>query len=389
MKLKPPAILLSILIAASGVSCGGNNAPAEKSSARQELLPAVSPADAAPASDMPAIPKDARWTVFCTALGGPNHTGRAREMRARLINMTGQRDFYIVPGAEQTTIYYGFYKVIDDKQDRREAERAQNDRKRIANLVDPATGARMFRAVLLVNLEEPDPSAPTEWDLARAKGYWSLQIGVYKDSPDRKAMAVDAVREARAQGLDAYYYHGPTVSSICIGAWPKEAAERESERRDRMNRQRIAAGQQPERELRDPNAVRMVLPHSLNVPAGATTVDGYPIEVVKDSLLIHDQTLETAIRKFPVQGFNGYEKRKLKNVQTGAVREVVIPSSLVKIPSAEEQRTLTADSQPPVTPVLPPDTGAARQQPAPPANPWTTTNKRTAPQGGRLKGLED
>lgn len=392
MTIKPRAILLSLFLAAAGLSCGGNSAPPDKPSSRQELRPAGAPAAGAAVSDMPAIPKDARWTIFCTAIAGPNHAGQAREARNRLISMTGLRDFYVVTGGEQSTVYYGFYKAIDDKLDKREAERAQNDRKKITALMDPATGTRMFRAVLLVNLEEPDPSAPSEWDLARAKGFWSLQVGVYKDAADRKSMAVQAVREARAQGLDAYYYHGPTASSICIGAWPKEAAELESERRERVNRQLIQAGQQPEREQRDPNAVRMVLPGSLNVPAGATTVDGHPIEVVKDPLLINDATLEATIRKFPIQGFNGYEKRKLKNVQTGAVREVVIRSSLVKIPEGDEQRLTAAESQVAVPPAVSPERSMA--QPAPPPNAWTTpttptTPKQTAPQGGRLKSIED
>ena len=80
-----------------------------------------------------------------------------------------------------------------------------------------ANGTRLFPAVILTKLDTPDPSSPPEWDLTRAAGAYSLQIAVFKDSPERRAAAVEAVRAARAGGYDAYYYHGPTASSVCIG----------------------------------------------------------------------------------------------------------------------------------------------------------------------------
>ena len=76
---------------------------------------------------------------------------------------------------------------------------------------------------LIVPIDSPDPVAPPEWNLANAKGYWSLQIAAYKDSPKRKEAAVEAVREARKNGVEAYYYHGETTSSS-----PSESRRRSS-----------------------------------------------------------------------------------------------------------------------------------------------------------------
>ena len=45
------------------------------------------------------------------------------------------------------------------------------------------------------------------------------------EASDRKQRAVQAVREARAQGIEAYYYHGDSISSVCVGAWPREAVK--------------------------------------------------------------------------------------------------------------------------------------------------------------------
>jgi hypothetical protein len=76
----------------------------------------------------------------------------------------------------------------------------------------------------------PDPTAPQEWNLANLRKtrtdldhFWTLQIAAYWGSPERKKYATDAVRDARAQGIEAYYYHGQAVSSVCIGCWPQSA----------------------------------------------------------------------------------------------------------------------------------------------------------------------
>ena len=58
---------------------------------------------------------------------------------------------------------------------------------------------------------------------------WSVQIAAYEGSTQRKKFAVDAVRDARAEGVPAYYYHGPSISSVCVGAWPRAAVRGDME----------------------------------------------------------------------------------------------------------------------------------------------------------------
>src|SRR5215208_2762827 len=217
-------LLLSLLILSS-LSCGGSGTSTSQTvQPRNNIASNSTPQSAQQASDpLPTIPKDAEWTILCATFSGPDHASQARAARSNLINQTKMRDWYIIHGQGQTTLYYGFYRSINDPKDAKETARAQNDRKTIAALSDPASGARLFPAVILTKLDTPDPSSPPEWDLTRAQGMYSLQIAVYKDSPDRRAAAVDVVRAARTQGYDAYYYHGPTSSSVCIGAWPESA----------------------------------------------------------------------------------------------------------------------------------------------------------------------
>src|SRR5205085_9341649 len=124
----------------------------------------------------------------------------------------------------QSVLYYGYYRAYNDTNDLNESRRAQDDRAKLDKLQD-AQGERPFASSIFVELTSPDPEAPAEWNLANAKGYWSLQIAAYKDSPDRKKAAVDSVRAAREKGIEAYYFHGPTTSSVCIGCWPREAVK--------------------------------------------------------------------------------------------------------------------------------------------------------------------
>jgi hypothetical protein len=58
-----------------------------------------------------------------------------------------------------------------------------------------------------------------------ADRYWTLVVADFIEIPNRKEAAVEAVREARRLGYEAYYYHGPSSSSVCVGAWPRRAVK--------------------------------------------------------------------------------------------------------------------------------------------------------------------
>jgi len=319
------------------------------------------------------IPADARWTLYCATYADSDHLARARAMRDHLLRTTGMPDWYIVHSEGHTTLYYGFYREINDRIDKAEAARAQADRKAIAALTDPATGAKLFRAVLAVAMDSPDPAAPPEWNLANAgdRGYYSLQIGVCKDHPMRKQLAVEAVREARASGIEAYYYHGPTASSVCVGLWPESAVRRVTEAK-----------------AKNPGDVVMLVPGSISVPPTAVAADGTPVEIVQAKVEILDPSLLEMIKRFPTQSINGYESRKVRNPRTGQVREVRDPSILVVVPrSAQQTRTRielggTGGGEPPVRSEADKTADTAPPDPFKPA-------PRPPPRGGRLRSIED
>src|SRR6185437_232877 len=127
-----------------------------------------------------APPKDAQWTLYCRVVPGPDHVIRANEYKNELIKTSGMKDWYVIHDEDQSVIYYGYYRAIDDAKDRKEAERAQGDRKAIEKLTD-AQGNKIIPGSMFVAISTPDPVAPPEWDLRNAKGDLTLEIAVYKD----------------------------------------------------------------------------------------------------------------------------------------------------------------------------------------------------------------
>jgi hypothetical protein len=367
------------------LSCGGN-APAQKEGQQQQKLVNSSFGAAATGSQAnvggqrqqpqetpgPSIPKDARFTVFCGTFAGPSHIQQAKAMRQQLAQSTGMRDWYTVQGQGQTTLYYGFYREVSAQADPKEGARAQNDRKRIAGMTS-SNGDRLFSSVLLVGLEEVDPSSPAEWDLQNAKGQWSVQIAVYKDHPQRKQYAVDAVRTARSQGYEAYYFHGPTASSVCIGIWPASAVKGDDEIR-----------------MTDPNAVPLIAPGSVPIREGIMTPDGRPIQVMKAERQVLDETLLATMRAFPNHSVNGVAGRQVKDPRTGQVRTVMDPSLLVRVP----QKTMLAGPSPSGNPVFSQggttngSNAAQQQQQQTGPDPLRAVLPGKAPQGGKLKSIE-
>lgn len=230
----------SVLVALSVVSCNENNPPptqqtpqtiSEAHSVQNPNPPAqVSSAQPGkqkaaahdPNDDVPIPPPDAQWTIFCDSVTGVGHIENAGILKSRLIALTGMHDWYVIHSDKQSDIYYGYYRELSDPA---EKKRAEADRLKIANMTD-RFGNHLVRGGLLQPINAPDPVAPREWNLLNTpkNAYWSIEIATFSGNPKRKEAAVQMVRDLRSQGeTQAYYYHGPTVSSVCIGAWPREA----------------------------------------------------------------------------------------------------------------------------------------------------------------------
>ena len=315
--------------------------------------------------------KDAQWTLYCQAIGGPAHVEQAKAFKERLVaeSPANMKEWYVIHQDNESVLYYGSYRTIStdtkDKADKKEAEGAQRDRTAIAGMTNSA-GRKVFGHVYFVPIAAPNPEAPPEWNLMNATpgAAYTLQIAAYKDDPRRKEAAVQAVREARQQGLEAYYYHGETTSSVCIGTWGKSAISE-------------SADEDPEKGIvpasRDPNETMLVLPEQtsdLDQLKVHDAKDGQRIRTYAPSRKIVDPTLALMKEKYPTHAVNGV----VYVTKTKEGKEIEDASFVVPIPRAKSSLLAQQPGTAEPTPEL---LGAPAAQGSP------------AQGGGKLKSLGD
>ncbi len=229
------AVLLGWLGTMSILGCGGGSGA---SGATNLAVPQGFAVDGETVQASVQAPRDAAFTIYCLDFTGPNHAAVAEQVRKQVEEVSGLKDFYLVRGESRTVLYHGFYSTFEASVDRREAQRAQQHRERLESLVD-ARGAKIFPRTVFEPLERPDPPAPAEWDLRNASGHWTLLVATYTDPVRGKQAAVDSVRDARQQGLEAFYLFKDSQSHVCVGTWPIDAIRRqtslaeEAERKER------------------------------------------------------------------------------------------------------------------------------------------------------------
>ena len=319
-------------------------------------------------------PADAQYTISCYAISGPNHVELANAMKANLIKQTPLKDWYVIHEETQSVLYHGFYRSID-RSNPKEQQRAQSDLKAIQGLTN-AAGDRLFAHGYIVEVTTPDPQAPPEWNLANANGFWSLQIAAYKDSPKRKQFAVDAVREARKEGIPAYYLHGETTSMVFVGAWPRSAVKEQDE---------------STANTADPTQPLLVLNQPL--PTGGPTefrdAEGNRVRAMAPRLEPLDPSLIEAMQRYPNNVVNGeLITNKVKDPLTGQIQEVADPSFLVVVP--QRQNSLLSGPVPaagttPFEETITAPGAAYHQQQL-----QQQQQQQNAPaQGGRLRSLSD
>jgi hypothetical protein len=274
------------------------------------------------------IPDGAQFTIYCLSLNEPTHVPDADGLKASLVRRTHSDQWYVIHGTDESSLYFGYYKTFTDRNQPAERQRAAQDRVTIAAMQDD-NGNFPFARCMFVPLTSPDPDAPPEWDLRNAPGYWALQIAAYRGSPQRKQYAVDAVRAARQQGIQAFFYHGPSVSSVLIGTWPREAVSEQDES--------VAHSDEI-------NKTVMVLPGPLPSGADPNSVkdpNGNPAKVVIPRVQVVDPTMITAMKQYPNNVVNGEVMVRHVHTKTG-MADVADPSFLVVVPLAKAQEQADA-----------------------------------------------
>ncbi len=262
--------------------------------------------------EVPAAVGNATHTLFLARIVTANHVRDAQSLVGQLKANTPLQRWHVLHGEGQSMLYYGYYSSPDA---------ADADREQLGRVLN-GVGDPMFTRILLVPLDAPDPAAPPQWDLTQASGRYSVIIAGYK-GPGRKQITVDSVRAAREQGVEAYYWHGPTISHIAIGTWGAEAISIRNENpqlRDTSDDGRMLVSNVP-------------LPEHLR--RTATDEMGRPMPTVTPELKINDLTLKQTMQLYPRYAVNGEDQQKTLTDDDGQQHVIFQPSYIVDLTQIE------------------------------------------------------
>jgi hypothetical protein len=152
-----------------------------------------------------------RWAIELERFVGNDRFAKAESLAARVRTEAGLPNVRVQDGGAAAIVIVG--PVADP---RTEDAQAILQRVRLASLdgMRPYRGAeyRPMAGGLATAMFDPH-------DLRQFGGMYTLQIGFYDSrfGADFREAAEKAVRELRADGDDAYYYHGPNQSLITVG----------------------------------------------------------------------------------------------------------------------------------------------------------------------------
>ncbi len=209
-------ILVSALALLGG--CAGSDSPSPSMQEQgREIFSPVTPGD-----DIDAA---TAWSIVIAAYRGEDRNARAQRDVANVQTQAGLVGAYVEDRGDATVIAYGRYESPDDR-------RAINDLQLVRET--EYDNARPFAGAMLSPPSRVKSGSKPEWDLRNVKemmGDWviySLQIGAYgvidrrpsaSELEEFRDAAEQAVYQLRREGEQAFYYHGPTMSMVLIGAW--------------------------------------------------------------------------------------------------------------------------------------------------------------------------
>jgi hypothetical protein len=234
-------------------------------------------------------PQGEEWTILCLEARDQDRVRNVDALLSaiRQVNGLDARKARAMHEERVSRIYYGsYYRKLDPGQQREGfGPEVQQDllliRSLAAGTTYPFAGAR------LVPTPTPDVGRP-EWQLRRCPGAYTLHVGVFYDTPtfsQRKEAAVQWVEQLRADGIEAYYYHGEVRSGVTVGHFGEEDVIREQTGPNRATfntRTRYSARVDA---FRKQELFRYNLENGCKVKRVVNTAEG-PKEVYQESFLL-------------------------------------------------------------------------------------------------------
>jgi hypothetical protein len=162
---------------------------------------------------------EAEYTILLATATGGDHIEEINILKDLTARNTGWKNLITTHQEDHSVLYWGAYSRLEEAK----------QQLKVAKDFRSAQGRQPFPKAMIV----PVPGGgvgPPEWDLTKAKGEYTVCVYVFHNDPelgwyDRKRAAVEFCRRLREERYEAYYYHGPSRSSVTIGTFGPEAVE--------------------------------------------------------------------------------------------------------------------------------------------------------------------
>jgi hypothetical protein len=163
-----------------------------------------------------------KWTIWCQQTEGPDYQVLANQLSDLLKQASGLRadKVRVVHKGAGCTIYYGQYVKVASKETGRLVFPPEYIRD-LATIQRTTLAGRAVFSFAKPELMEPKPTSGNEqWEVSKAKGKYTLQIGIFYNTPTfdaRKEAAEDYVKLLRQDGFAAYFRHEEARSFVFVG----------------------------------------------------------------------------------------------------------------------------------------------------------------------------
>ncbi|QQE12767.1 hypothetical protein JD969_04705 [Planctomycetota bacterium] len=155
------------------------------------------------------------WGIMLDAFGGPDRAIRANNLITQLREKKGLKDFWLKRTNEVAMVMYGSF------EDRKSTE-ARDELYKIRELT--IDNKKPYRMAMMQPLAGASKISDDPLDARSYIGFYTMQIGFYDPNfdGDMRQAAENAVKALRADGEDAFYYHGPKRSLVCVGLFTQQ-----------------------------------------------------------------------------------------------------------------------------------------------------------------------
>lgn len=173
--------------------------------------------------------KGAPWTILCLELRGPERRVQMEQIAETLRQTPGVRakDVYLRDDRDGVVrLYYGtYFRRTDAKTGKRDTPKQLRDDLLLIRQLGSGPGQYFFLRALTVRAPTPDVGPP-EWNLLRATGRYTLQVGIFEPTDEFwefKQAALEYCKLLRDKGYEAYYYHTDAASMVTVGSFGDDA----------------------------------------------------------------------------------------------------------------------------------------------------------------------